>query len=277
MYFFRLLAPLALLILVAAPAHATLKAEAAVRNGGGATNNVLCINGGFGSTTALASCSDVGNIGLGEARANYGSLHTYARIHSDGPPAGNLNYQSYAIARFDDRISLGSSILTPGVSTDVRIVMALSGSVLREQPPFLVGGTASVPWTFRVLINALELQPSNGPLSAVGTFNYDFNMPAGGTVLFGVELISDARCFGCNGAYDAIADFFSTATVSSVEVPGLTPDQYDFTSLEGASYANVVPVPEPGTAALMALGLVGIATVGRRRANEGFGNIDSRA
>jgi hypothetical protein len=265
MYCFRLLAPLALLILVAAPVHATLQAEAAVRNGGGATNNVLCINGGWGSTTALASCSDVGNIGLGEARANYGSLQAYARIHSDSPPASNLNYQSYAIARFDDEISLGSSILTPGESTDVRIVMALSGSILREQPPFLVGGTASVPWTFRVVINGLELQPSNGPLSAVGTFNYDFNMPAGGTVLFGAELISDARCFGCNGAYDAIADFFSTATVSSVDVLGLTPDQYDFTSLEGASYANVVP--EPTTAALMAMGLVGIAVVGRQRPN----------
>ena len=61
----------------------------------------------------------------------------------------------------------------------------------------------------------------------------------------------------------------------TIQVLGLTADQYEFTSLEGASYANVVP--EPGTAALMALGLVGIATVGRRRANEGFGNIDSRA
>jgi hypothetical protein len=254
-----------LLIIVAAPVHATLQAEAAVRTGSGATTGVLCTDGGFGSTSALASCSDVGNIGRGEARANYGSLQSYARIHSDGPPADNDNYQSYAIARFDDRISLGSSFLTSGESTDVRIVMALSGSVLREQPPFLVGGTASVPWTFRVLINGLELQPSNGPLSAVGAFNYDFNMPAGGTVLFGAELISDARCFGCNGAYDAIADFFSTATVSSVDVLGLTPDQYDFTSLEGASYANVVP--EPGTAALMALGLIGIAAVGRQRAN----------
>ncbi|MBW2399020.1 MAG: PEP-CTERM sorting domain-containing protein [Deltaproteobacteria bacterium] len=144
--------------------------------------------------------------------------------------------------------------------------MALDGLITREQPPFLAGGTASVPWTFRVVINGLEVQPSNGPLWQVGTFNYDFNMPAGGTVLFGAELISDARCFGCNGAYDAIADFFSTATVSSVEVLGLTSDQYEFTSLEGASYANVVPVPEPGTAALMALGLVGIGIVGRRRA-----------
>ena len=270
MFCFRLLAPLALLILVAAPVHASLKAEAAVL--GGAAS---CSDGGWGSTTALASCSDAGNSGFAEARADYGSLHTYARIHADSPPAGNPDYQSYAIARFDDRISLGGSGVTTGVSTDVRIVLALDGLITREQPPFLVGGTASVPWTFRVIVNGLELQPSNGPLSAVGTFNYDFNMLADGTALFGAELISDARCYGCNGAYDAIADFFSTATVSSVEVLGLTADQYEFTSLEGASYANVVP--EPGTAALMALGLVGIATVGRRRANEGFGNIDSRA
>jgi len=163
MYCFRLLAPLALLILVAAPVHATLQAEAVVRNGSGTTNNVLCSNGGWGSTTALASCSDAGNFGFGEARANYGSLHTYARIHSDSPPTGNLNYQSYAIARFDDEISLGSPLLTSGESTDVRIVMALDGLITREQPPFLAGGTASVPWTFRVVINGLEVQPSNGP------------------------------------------------------------------------------------------------------------------
>jgi hypothetical protein len=185
--------------------------------------------------------------------ADYGSLRAYARIHSTGPPADNDNYQAFGIARFDDRISLGSSLLTPGESTDVRITIALSGSVLRQNPDFLAGGTASVPWTFRVLVNALELQPSNGPLSAVGVFHYDFNMPADGTVLFGAELIADARCTGCNGSYDAVADFFNTATVSSVEVLGLDPDQYVFTSLEGARYANVIP--EPGTALLLGAGL----------------------
>ena len=264
MFHLRVLVPLVMLILFAAPVKATLRAEAAVRSSSfGPTTGVLCGDGGSGSSSASASCSDAGNIGLGEARADYGSLQAYARVHSTGPPADNDNYQAYGVARFDDRLSVGSALLTPGVSTDVRVTIALSGSVLRQQPDFLVGGTASVPWTFRVLVNALELQPSNGPLSANGEFHYDFNMPAGGTVLFGAELIADARCLGCNGPYDAIADFFTTATVSSVEVLGLTPDQYVFTSLEGASYANVVP--EPGTGLLVGIGLVGLAARSRRR------------
>jgi hypothetical protein len=261
----RSLIPLVLSSLVAMPVYATTLAEAAVRDAlTGQTFSPICIDGGSGETEADANCFQDNNYGWGRARAHDGSLETYARLSSSGPPTDNKDYQTYGWARFEDRLSVGSGLLTPGEWTDARIVIDLDGAVTNDGPAWNEPGNLYVDWSFVVKINALEVQPSNGPLTLSGEFWYDFDLIPGQEVLVSLELISDVRCYGCEVAYEGIADFFGTASVTAVEVLGLEPGDYTVTSLDGASYANVVP--EPTTALLLGLGLAGFAMQRRRAA-----------
>jgi len=269
---FRFLIPLALLSLVASPAHATIFAQAAVRTSlsGDFVGDGFCQDGGPGEAYADVSCSQQQNWGHGTASVQYGSLETYARLASPGPPSDNHHYQAYGWAEFSDDIMFQSSGVGAGESTSARMIFDLSGSVVLDRPSFMLGGTLTVPWTFRVMIGGLELQPSNGPISLSGEYYYDFDLPSanGSTVSFSAKLVSDVRCFSCFGSYEGEVDFMGTAGLSAVQLRDpdsgefLDPSVFTVTSGEGASYANVVP--EPGTALLLACGLVGLAVRGRQ-------------
>ena len=267
---FRFLISLALLSLVAAPAHSTTLAEAAVRTSAfGDITTVLCQDGGFGSVSATATCGQDGNNGHATAYALPGYLGTYASLSSSSVYDDNDNFQAYGWAKFSDALTLGSGLVGPGVSTDARVVFQIDGSVAFSPPDWLQGGTLSMPWFFKVMVGGLELQPSNQPTHIGGEWHYDFDIIPGIPVNFSAELVSDVRCWSCNGPYEGVQDFSNTATFSRMEVrdPGtgefFDPSAFTITSGEGASYANVVP--EPSTALLLACGLVALAARKRQR------------
>jgi len=167
---FRFLIPLALLSLVAAPVHASVMADAAVRTSvSGDILGVVCSEHVDADSYAYAQamCNQDGNYGHGRASASFGSLRTYARLYSGSSTSDNNNYQAYGWARFSDMFLLGKGIIEDGEWTDARIVFEIDGYVDKvDAPTFMEFGDMFIPWAFTVKIGGLELQPSNQPVTS---------------------------------------------------------------------------------------------------------------
>jgi hypothetical protein len=263
-YSFLSIWSVSLVALLAAPAHATIFAEAIVRQLSPNTN--ICGEGGVGTSSADADCS--GDLYDGEAHATaaYGELGTYARLSYTGDlPFPNDDFQAYGWARWSDRISLSSDLLLPGATTDARLIIGVDGSGYRIAPDFFDGGSLFVDTTLRVVINGLEATPNTGEIvgAPFGTYAYDFNMLNGGDALVSVELISDVRCFSCGGPYDGLSDWLNTAILDEVQIQGLTSEEFTLSSEAGATYGNVIPEPSVGLMIVTAL-LAGLGARQRR-------------
>jgi hypothetical protein len=229
--------------LLAAPAGATILAEAAVRTAvfSGATFSPICSDGGFGSGYAETSCDEAGNVGSGRARTSYGSLEAYADLSSVLSIDFNADYQSFGRSHFSDVLTASSPLLEPGLETNARIVLDVSGSVFKDGPAFNELGDMFTIWSLRVTVNGVEQSPSTGSVNLAGENFYDFSIYPDAPILFLAELIADVRCFGCDVPYEGIVDLFGTASLIRMEVGGLDPSDFTVTSGENARYANIVP------------------------------------
>lgn len=253
--------------LMASPVYAGILSEGAVRTtlpGGSFT--AICQDGGSGIADADVSCSDAENSGRGRAQAAYGTLKAYAELSSPIGIDFNDDYQAFGRARFDDILTLNSPFLVEGLPADVTVYFDLTGTIFNDPPAFNELGDQFVSATLTVKVNGTRIEPGFGGGTAVP---YYFRMYTGSPALFSAELVADVRCFGCDVPYAGIVDYFSTATLTAVEVGILAPTQFTVFSADGQSYANVVPVPEPGASvsALIALGTLGFIKRDRSRSS----------
>jgi hypothetical protein len=248
--------------LLAASAGATILAEAGFQDlGQGVTPVPICQNGTFGDSFASASCSAGANQGSGRAQTDYGSLEVYAEMSSSATVAGNGDYQAFGRSMFSDIITLDSPLLTPGISTFVNLTMNLEGSISRDGPDIGEPGSMFAFLDLRLTINGIERGANTSSLNGLRT--YSFTMFPGSPALLLVELIGRVQCFGCDLPYDGIVDYFGTAEVTSIVAEGLSLDDFTVTSGNNQSYANVVP--EPNTAILFCMGLLGLSAKARAR------------
>ena len=92
---------------------------------------------------------------------------------------------------------------------------------------------------------------------------YEFfvNVENGRTKRLEVELTTDVRCFGCDLPYELSLDFYQSATFIGIDIDGFDQSQFAVTGSNNAQYGNVVP--EPNTAVLVGLGMLGLGVRAR--------------
>jgi hypothetical protein len=251
----------------ALPAFATTHTDIGFRE----NSNIFsgCSDGGFGagSQTVSISCNSGTNFGDARARASYGSLGTEASISSTSTNEFNGDYQAFALANFDDFITISSSEFSPASDPlgrrYVSIDLHLEGTGGTQGPLFGEPGSA---FNFPSLTVTLGFDENEGRSIGGGVRRYEFFVNINDPVRMEVELISDVRCFGCDLPYNIYSNQYGTATFMGFDVEGYTRSQFSVTSSDNQSYGNVVPVPEPSTALLQTsalLALLGLA--GKRK------------
>ena len=217
--------------------------------------------------------------GTADSRSSYGSLG--AAAHSaiaGGVPQSNLAlFDSVAAATFSDTLTATSPLVASSSAGSVRYQFRVDGSMssLGAPAPFFFGENYAV----------LDVQQGNGPVFEVlnahvrrgglGTITNAVPPPgwitstgvlSGGSVFRSVALPMvwgqpwDVKVGLLAWAYGTADDqFLNTATLSGFEffdANGVAVSDFSLSSASGTDYLN--PVPEPGTAALL---LVGIALI----------------
>ena len=238
------------------------------------------------SPVSLGSASDGSFDGTAQARASYNKLGAaaHANIGAGRPQSSGAMYESVAAARFNDILTATSPLVANLSAGFVQYRFSVDGteSALGSPAPFFFGETYMVldvrqqNGPVREVMNAhvrrgdlgiISGNPppagwatSAGSLSGAGTFfSLDLPMNWGQPWDLSVGLL--AWAYGT-----ADANFLTTARITGVALfdANHSPvNTFNLTSASGTDYVNAVP--EPASAALLLVGLFGLAAVVSRR------------
>jgi hypothetical protein len=228
-----------------------LSSSGSVTFGGGPA---FCSSESLNSTgTTTASCNNGTTSGSIQAQSDYGVLKAYASFVSTNEMEQTVS--SIATAFFADFLTLSSS----GSPTSIDFTFTVTGAGLSGSTPWMLlsASTSSMPGPPLVI--------SSGP----GTYTLTSNW--GGFLVLQASLQASAEFDnGAPGPWTgaATADFFSTATLSSITVYDGLKDISDTVSITGgaASYplGGAAAVPEPSTLLLTAGAAAAIAIARKR-------------
>lgn len=279
---------LAMVALLVAPAAALTRASTGLDlMGPGAFNCSFSDGSSIGASVSSAithvTCPAGGASGAynvsGSADAGYGTLRAEARVgYSNVSESGYyMNSQADARASFRDDITLDvagrtgevvdlvfhaamSGVSSAHITSTVGTQWAKGSGALRVT---VAGEQIDIIDTFNT--NGFFFQYDDGPKTVQITLGQTFEISAllsAGAEINGVSTFSDVTVY--DGS--AIAPFGASGGPTAFELFGMdgTPIS-DFTLSSGSGKFAFYVVPEPGTGALLVLGMMGMGFLGKRR------------
>lgn len=230
--------------------------------------------------------------GTARARADYWSLGVAASGSATGDSSSQTYRQAAGFASFTQSVTYskpGIATGTPGSTDfsfaidglmsslavapytqqgDFKLQFRVNGqyvwdtvraTVLSDGVPYLRGGSSGLPGSF---------VSGPGTLSGSATVTSTANFPILWGVPFTLEVVMIADVSPCCNGTSLDVDFYNSATLAGIVAyaPGGRVDDFDVFTATGPRVGpgGILAVPEPQTAALMALGLAALWAARRR-------------
>ena len=280
----------ALLLPLAGVAQAALFANSTAAYAEPHTDSLTTVSGPAGSVSAVSTVSPLGIAGAqGYGEAAYGALHSSALA----VVGGDGRARAGGSAASTDNVTLSSSFI--GRAAIAHASFTISGGLSSRVGPTstaafansTLGATVTAGGISVFRLGAQLLTRQTGididtvtwsgsavafPTAGIaGSYAFDIPFTIGTPFVLFISLNSEAQAFGVSGVDDAgaFSNFGSTGYwggISGVQLAdGTVVSDFSVRSDSGFDWIHAAAVPEPGTYALMLVGLAVMGHAARRR------------